>query len=99
MVAKSTVHLAIVAAIIVIAVTVVISVVNQQNAEIEKENAEIEAQYQYCQNWSDQLDQRLARLQARQSSFGGSIDWNGDVEAERLSFNAEIGQYNAECAS
>lgn len=92
MASRSTIQLAIVAAITVIAVTVVISVVNQQNAEIE-------AQYQYCENWSDQLDQRLTRLQARQNSFGGSIDWNGDVEAERLSFNAEIGQYNRECAS
>ena len=50
-----------------------------------------------CSNWSRDIEDKRAILDARQESLGGILDLSGEVEAMRLQFNQEVADYNARC--
>lgn len=51
-----------------------------------------------CNAWFNDLGLKKSQLAARSNSLAGSLDLGGDLEAERIALNAEINDYNRECA-
>ena len=62
-------------------------------------NLEANEQAERCATWSDEIESIRLTLDAHQASLGGTLDLNGDVKAERLAFNAEVHDWNTECAN
>jgi hypothetical protein len=76
----------------------IINTLNTEQARVEAENQAIEAQREYCNTWSDEIEDKRAILDARQDSLVGKLDLDGSTEGMRLQFNQEVERWNEECA-
>ena len=50
-----------------------------------------------CDAWSDELDLKIEEFNARQKSFWGQLDLEGEIAADRAALEHEIDEFDAEC--
>jgi uncharacterized membrane protein len=93
---SSTRNLIIVAGILGVAISTIMIVSFNQQAQINAENEKINAQNEKCQQWSNEIENQRAQLDIKANTIGGKLDLSGNLEAQYYSLNNEIDQYNAE---
>lgn len=83
---------AVIAGVATVIVVVVFYAILNYSAQI----TEAEHQ-QMCQAWFDKSNTKAAGLMERSKSLGGTLDFGGELAAERAEMEQEYNRFTAEC--